>query len=48
MNSATKHRISAKGTYKYRPELWKQLLYHREKWITPAMQAVIELLAEKK
>ena len=38
-------RLDAEG---FRPELWKQLLYHREKWITPAMQAVIELLAEKK
>ena len=25
----------------FRPELWKQLLYHREKWVSPAMQAVI-------
>ena len=37
-------RLDAEG---FRPELWKQLLYHREKWITPAMQTVIELLAGK-
>ena len=30
----------------FEPELWKQLLYHREKWVSPAMQAVISLLAE--
>jgi len=34
-------RLEAEG---FQPELWKQLLYHREKWITPAMEAVIELL----
>ena len=28
----------------FRPDLWKQLLYHRDKWISPAMQAVIDLL----
>ena len=28
----------------FRPELWMQLLYHRYKWIFPAMQAVIDLL----
>lgn len=36
-------RLDAEG---FRPELWKQLLYHREKWISPAMQTVISLLAE--
>lgn len=25
----------------FEPELWKQLLYHRDKWISPQMQAVI-------
>ena len=28
----------------FQPELWKQLLYHRDKWVSPAMQAVISLL----
>ena len=37
-------RLDADG---FRPELWKQILYHREKWLTPAMQAVIQLLTEK-
>ena len=32
----------------FRPELWQQLLYHREKWISPAMQTVIALLTETK
>lgn len=35
-------RLDAEG---FEPELWKQLLYHREKWVSPAMQAVISLLA---
>ena len=30
----------------FHPELWQQLLYHREKWISPAMQTVISLLAD--
>lgn len=25
----------------YEPELWKQLLYHRDKWVSPQMEAVI-------
>lgn len=29
----------------FQPELWKQLLYHREKWISPAMRTVIDLLS---
>jgi DNA-binding transcriptional LysR family regulator len=37
-------RLDAEG---FRPELWKQILYHREKWLTPAMEAVLELLTEK-
>lgn len=28
------------------PELWKQLLYHKDKWISPQMQAAITHLAE--
>ena len=30
----------------FQPALWQQLLYHREKWVSPAMQAVTELLAD--
>jgi len=30
----------------FQPELWQQLLYHREKWISPAMRDVISLLTE--
>ena len=36
-------RLNAEGFY---PELWKQLLYHREKWVSPAMQTVIAMLTE--
>lgn len=34
-------RMDAEG---FEPELWRQLLYHRKKWVSPAMQAVIDLL----
>ncbi|MBP3633734.1 MAG: LysR family transcriptional regulator [Oscillospiraceae bacterium] len=30
----------------FRPTLWQQLLYHREKWISPAMQAIVDLLTK--
>ena len=29
----------------YEPELWKQLLYHRDKWLSPQMDAVIGQLS---
>lgn len=29
----------------FRPELWKQLLYHREKWLSPPLQIAIDHLA---
>lgn len=28
----------------FSPGLWKQLLHHRDKWVSPAMQTVIDLL----
>lgn len=28
----------------FQPDLWQQLLYHREKWVSPAMQSVLTLL----
>ena len=28
----------------FQPELWKQLLYHRNKWLSPALQSVIDHL----
>jgi hypothetical protein len=28
-------------------EIWRQLLYHHDKWVSPPMQAVMEYLAEK-
>lgn len=36
-------RLDAEG---FHPELWKQLLYHRDKWISQAMEAVITTLSE--
>ena len=39
--SGTLVRLDAEG---FAPELWKQLLYHRDKWVSPAMAAVIDAL----
>lgn len=30
----------------FQPELWKQLIYHRSKWLSPALQTVIDQLAK--
>ena len=30
----------------FTPDLWKQILYHREKWIAPSMQAVLRIMTE--
>ena len=30
----------------FQPDLWMQLLYHRNKWVSPAMQAVISHLSQ--
>ena len=32
------------NTPKLQVEVWKQLLYHRDKWVSPEMQAVMEYL----
>lgn len=42
--AAVRGRIVRMDVENFHPELWKQLLYHREKWLSPTMQAVIELL----
>ena len=31
----------------FAPQLWRQLLYHRDKWVSPAMQAVIGYFSGK-
>lgn len=31
---------------RYEPELWKQLLYHRDKWVSPQMRAAITHLSD--
>lgn len=30
----------------FAPELWKQILYHREKWVSPSMQAVLRIMMD--
>jgi len=39
----TVKRLSAEGFY---PELWKQILYHREKWVSHSMQAVLNIMTD--
>jgi len=34
-------RLEAEG---FRPELWKQFLYHRDKWVSAPMQMAIDHL----
>ena len=41
VEAGTLVRLQAEG---FEPELWKQLLYHRDKWLSPPMQAVIDHL----
>ena len=41
VKKGTIRRLDAEG---FQPDLWKQLLYHREKWISSAIQDVIDLL----
>lgn len=36
-------RLDARG---FQPDLWKQLLHHRDKWVSPQMEAVIGHLSE--
>ena len=43
MDRGTIKRLKVSG---FEPELWKQLLYHKEKWLSPQMQAVIGCLSE--
>ena len=31
----------------FQPELWKQILYHKEKWISPSLEAVIRVLTQQ-
>lgn len=31
----------------FAPELWKQILYHREKWVSPSLQAVLSIMTEQ-
>ncbi len=47
-NSYKKGTIVRKDIEGFEPDLWKQLLYHRDKWISPAMQTVIDILSHKK
>lgn len=37
-------RLTAKG---FEPDLWKQILYHREKWVSPSMQTVLRIMTER-
>lgn len=36
-------RLSIDG---FAPDLWKQILYHREKWVSPSLQAVLQSMTK--
>lgn len=44
--AATRGSVVLKDAEGFAPDLWKQLLYHRKKWVSPAMQSVIHLLTQ--
>ena len=46
-NAVAKGTVLRKDIEDFHPELWKQILYHREKWISPTMQAVLQIMAER-
>lgn len=31
----------------FSPDLWKQILYHREKWVSPSLQAVLHIMTQQ-
>lgn len=43
VDAGTVVRLKGQG---FAPQLWKQLLYHREKWLSPPLQTVIGYLAK--
>ena len=45
--AAAKGTVRRKEAAGFRPDLWKQILYHREKWISPSMQAVLQIMTER-
>lgn len=40
----TVRRMAVEG---FHPDLWRQILYHREKWIAPSMRAVLRIMTER-
>lgn len=41
LNKGSIKRLTVRDFY---PDLWKQILYHREKWISPSLQAVLDIM----
>lgn len=44
VNRGVVKRMTAEG---FHPDLWKQILYHREKWVSPSMQTVLRIMTER-
>lgn len=40
-------RVSYLNVNDFEIEVWKQLLYHRDKWVSPQMESVLRYCAEK-
>ena len=43
-NRGTIKRLDIDG---FSPDLWKQILYHREKWVSPSLQAVLNIMTQQ-
>lgn len=43
VSRGTVRQLDAEG---FHPDLWTQILYHRDKWVSPSMQALIRILRE--
>ena len=45
--AAARGTVIQKDAQGFQPDLWKQILYHREKWLSPSMQAVLRIMTER-
>ena len=46
-DAATGGKIKRLDIDGFAPDLWKQILYHREKWLSPSLQAVLHIMTEQ-
>ncbi len=46
-DAVTNGTVQRKDIGEFQPDLWKQILYHREKWVSPSMQAVLRIMTSR-